>query len=526
MQFKYVPVNDWPTLAWLVQLRSGLDTIEVFHGPGVEVKSEWFCEGIWAGPFSHGNFDRTDLVFGSGGRLRDGHITLVAPGSGEDRLQYLVTDAVYYVSNSLACLMACSRAQFDPTYAEYWCDINSIMDGLESYQDRLPTTLGPVRLLYFTDLVWDGRQLQHRRKPGGNLDLPDFSAYADYLKASLSDLIQNLQAAERKNRFRTIGTLSRGYDSTAVSALTAPLGVREVITFSEARGGGNDDGGVIADVLGLELVRLDRDGWRQEKNLPEVPFLASEGLGVDLHFKSAEPWLCNRVLFTGYPGEHWRMNPPSLERNLVRNDCGGLSLTEYRLQIGMVHCAVGYFGARQTAEICAINQSEEMRPWVMPGNYNKPILRRITEAAGVPREVFGQRKMATAVVTAAETEYLTPASMSDFRRWLHEQPGGILRPRHLKSNDWLDRLRLYSMKQIESGSNALIGAIRCLPMVWRLRPDTWLWRQRHLSASMDNTAYGMRAALFPWAQERQMERYRSADALASNAISDSSIKRK
>ena len=39
-----------------------------------------------------------------------------------------------------------------------------------------------------------------------------------------------------------------------------------------------------------------------------------------------------------------------------------------------------------------INRSPEMKPWCVVGNYDRPIVRRIVEEAGVPREPFGNRK--------------------------------------------------------------------------------------------------------------------------------------
>jgi UDP-glucose 4-epimerase len=53
---------------------SGLDYVTFrlanIYGPRVEVDSDWFAEAVWAGRYRDGAFDRTDLVFGSGGRAR------------------------------------------------------------------------------------------------------------------------------------------------------------------------------------------------------------------------------------------------------------------------------------------------------------------------------------------------------------------------------------------------------------------------------------------------------------------------
>ena len=41
----------------------------VHCGPWVELRSNWFCEAAWDGQFDQGDFDRTDIVAGSGGKL-------------------------------------------------------------------------------------------------------------------------------------------------------------------------------------------------------------------------------------------------------------------------------------------------------------------------------------------------------------------------------------------------------------------------------------------------------------------------
>ena len=52
----------------------------------LKVTAEFFCEAIWPGPFAEGDFDRTDLVSGSGGRLRRAEVHFVSSGATVDRL--------------------------------------------------------------------------------------------------------------------------------------------------------------------------------------------------------------------------------------------------------------------------------------------------------------------------------------------------------------------------------------------------------------------------------------------------------
>jgi hypothetical protein len=71
MFFKFTSRSNWPPCCWLAPCRIGEAAIEVIHGQRVEVDSNAFSEAVWAGRFEDGDFDTTDVVFGSGGRIRE-----------------------------------------------------------------------------------------------------------------------------------------------------------------------------------------------------------------------------------------------------------------------------------------------------------------------------------------------------------------------------------------------------------------------------------------------------------------------
>ena len=64
VQFQLVPLL--PKLAWLAEVNLDEMTASVRHGQYVEVRSGFFIEGVWNGPFAKGDFGRTEAVFGSG----------------------------------------------------------------------------------------------------------------------------------------------------------------------------------------------------------------------------------------------------------------------------------------------------------------------------------------------------------------------------------------------------------------------------------------------------------------------------
>jgi hypothetical protein len=109
---------------------------------------------------------------------------------------------------------------------------------------------------------------------------------------------------------------------------------------------------------------------------------------------------------------------------LVRGDQSGLSLTEYRLHAGFLHCPVPFMGVRQIRAVNALSRSAPMARWDVPGDYTRPICRRIVEEAGVPRELFGIRKKAASVLFFQGASFISQEALAEFLPWLetHEIP--------------------------------------------------------------------------------------------------------
>ncbi|MBI4419642.1 MAG: hypothetical protein HY560_02350, partial [Gemmatimonadetes bacterium] len=352
IRFRYVRMDHWPPLAWLARCPHGSTTVEVQHGTRVETLDQWFCEATWDGAYQAGGFDQTDLVFGSGGRARDARVVFASSGSTVDRLQSLDTEGSSLVSNSLPCLLAAAGATLDPTYRHYFEDFRSIRRGLRRYRRTITTSRGPVRLTYFDNLVWNGTRLTLAPKPAPKRDFGSFERYRAFLEETLCRLAANLAAPERQHPYTLLGTLSSGYDSPAVAVLARRAGLEEVLSFDRSRGGLDDAGAELARRLGLRVILLSRDAWRSQ-NLPEIPFLAADAKGEEVHYRAAEAHLSGRVLLTGFQGdEMWDRVawPLPLNGDLVRADQCGLSLTEYRLWAGFIHCPVPFMGARQAPE--------------------------------------------------------------------------------------------------------------------------------------------------------------------------------
>ncbi len=504
--FDYTLMTEWPPLAWLARCDRAVPRIAIAHGPMVETQGDWFCEAVWAGPYEAGDFDRTDLVFGSGARRRDGGVVFVSSGATVDRLHVLETADTAWVSNSLACLLVAARGEVDPTHRSYFQDFKSIVRGLRHYRRTLATTAGPVRLLYHDNATWSGSVLRETPKPFPTRDFGSFERYRDFLVASLRELADNMAAGTRRHPYQLLGTMSSGYDSATVAALARPAGLREVIAFDQARNGESDSGDEIAAALDLRLTVLPREAWRAMVT-PEVPFIAADAKGEEVHFAAARDRLAGRVLLTGFLGdETWDRVLGVVHRDVVRGDLtrydgGGLSLSEYRLWAGFLHCPVPFMGARQIRDIHRITHAHAMAAWRLGGAYDRPICRRILEEAGVPRRAAGQGKRMTAVLLFHRTTFLSPTSLSDFLGWLAD------RAHAWRARGWRPPTpAVLGPTPLQRAAGAVAGVLR-----WAAAPaPELLWDVRSLAERLRTAALRepLFAHVFPWALERAKARYR------------------
>jgi hypothetical protein len=144
-EFRYHPLPDWPELAWIASTAIGAP-VDIFHGRRVEKTPDWFVEAVWDGDFAAGDFDSTDLFFGSGARRRDGAVVFVPSSTTVDRLQWIETKGRLWVSNSLVALLAATGAQLNPTDSGYFDFFGTITQGLRRYRRELTSSIGPVHL--------------------------------------------------------------------------------------------------------------------------------------------------------------------------------------------------------------------------------------------------------------------------------------------------------------------------------------------------------------------------------------------
>ena len=504
-RFTFTLEEEWPKLAWIAECVKSDSVIHVRHGSQVEARESWFCEAVWDGEFEAGRFDQTDLVFGSGGRLREEQVVFVSSGSTVDRLQFLELEYKVLISNSLPCLLAVSGIKVDHTYGRFQEFFQSIMKGIDSYEKRLPVLSGRLELTYFRNLVWDGRHLEEEDKPEFLRDFSSFSRYRGFLNASVAKIGDNMSAAARNHRYEMVGGLSSGYDSTTVAVVAHEAGMKQVFSFRAARGGQDDDGQVTAEHLGLDLTLFDRDGWRQQP-FSEVPYFGAAALGGDTVLSAAQNSLRGRVFLSGFHGDKmWAKDTKAMGSNIVRGDVSGLGFTEHRLALGCIHFPVPFVGVRQIRDVHALSNSPELATWDVSGDYSRPICRRIVEEAGVPRECFGMSKKAITTHFGTGESMLSDETQAKSHRWLLG-----------KRNQWVTTAAprlgmpgrvLLAVRVRYDAVNRLLRKINYfLPggaRSWLDESDTQRQRCPYPRTSVV-------PHLFPWAAERMGDVYRSA----------------
>ena len=418
MELKATTVSSWPKLAWVATLTPGSSEIQVLHGPVVEVGDGWIAEAVWAGDFQAGDFDQTDLVFGSGIRCRGDRVVFVSSGTTFDRLWRCSHGEKTHVSNSLSALLAVSGLELRDDYPDYSRDVQTICAGLANRISSIPLRGGDATCVYFNNLTYDGNTLAEEPKPD---PAPAFCTYEDYygfLVRTAERLGSNLADLARTRQIVPVSGVSSGYDSCAAAVISRHAGCGRTVTIRDSTSlwRGSDSGEPIARRLGMSCVEYPRTA----SHYPMEPAIwAGEGHAGIVNwtlFGFPTP-LC--LFFTGWHGEKmWDRVCHDHPDPFVRRDTGSLSFCEWRLLQGVFQCPVPFWAARHNHQTRAITLSEAMVPWYTNKDYDKPIARRIVEEAGVPRRLFGMLKKNSSHEEAFRWPYSPDAraSFAQYRR--------------------------------------------------------------------------------------------------------------
>lgn len=484
-------VPKWPKLAWLARFEPGANRITVYHGPMVEVADEWIVEAVWAGDFASGDFDKTDLVVGTGIRNRGDRIVFVSSGTAVDRLWHCVHLGQMHISNSLAALLAVADLSLADDYEGHVHDIETIDEpagGLSKYVRQFRTTGPAINVLYYNNLVFGDHTLQEVPKPDVAPHFGRFEQYLAFLEDTARAMGKNARCQSRTHPVVPQTTVSSGYDSGAIAVIAKRAGCEQAVTIDNATSfwRGSDSGEEVARSLGIPC-RVYRHTPRAYTDEVAVWAAIGRPRGLNYTIFDFPGPVC--LWFTGNYGDKiWDLSYPSVSE--PTGDLSGLCMCEFRLIRGVLHCMPAWWGIRRSEEIRRISFSEEMAPWTLHNNYDRPIARRILEESGVPRGTFAVRKKNT----SSEAPFWWPysaESQASLARYLqargHYAPSPLLvqlirRAAHLE--------HLFYM-----------NVTRKLGLETRVRP----WAN-----------FAGSKVLFQWANEALKQRYRAglADAAA------------
>jgi len=371
----------------------------VATGSGVETGEDFFLEGVFDGE----DFTRSGLLMGSGGKLEDGGVVFASPCHALEPLHLVRRGDHLLVSNSLPYVLEAADLHLDDRYPHYRRDLWSRMRGFDRAEPHIRTREDvPVELCYYTNLRVDAPNAQLRvtrlPKPAPP-DWADFAEYRAYLASGTAALIRCAAA----RGMEPIATLSTGYDSPTVAILAQEAGCQKTISFErgkEFRTTGAwvaDSGARIGRHLGLDVREVpNRDD--DEYGAAAAEFAAC-GDAFDLQFALLEKHIEGTCLLTGFRGGRvWDRVTAVSGPHLGALDPSGTSLCEFRLRVGFAHVPVPIFGAANLDRLHEISNSGEMRPWVVGGDYDRPIPRRIIEERGVPRGWFARSKRGSVAV--------------------------------------------------------------------------------------------------------------------------------
>ena len=448
-------IQQLPRQAWLLRLDS--NGISGAAGTGVMRGADWLYEGGFACTDHPRSLSTSGVYLGSGAAWDGQTLSLIAPSHTLDAVYILQARGVTYASNSLPFVMTASGKRNLPI-VKMKSAIGSVRNGVRAYVREIYSTTELRLFRYLNAIV--------RCSPGSDpIEIPQmadlsrihsFETYRDYLISMIQDVSRNYGS-----RGITV-YLSSGYDSTACAALAKASGLEcTAISVDQARTRQPDEGTAVAQALGIPIVTLKRPDRRfviDQRDrvldcLTDSDFERLSDFYIGTHVEdeclsAPAELLAGRTILTGYHGDRvWDPLYASGD-NLCRKGSSGACMGEFRLRVGFVHIPVPMlaFGAHATLQ--RIGRSREMRPWrkvrntrikflQIPVNpiaikshpmvaaighfskkvadwrthsgYDRPIARRIAEEMGVPREAFGQRKLAAAtLVQDQEMEAVAP----------------------------------------------------------------------------------------------------------------------
>ena len=409
--FKKTKDHSLPRLAWIAEYNSLDRYLVVNYGQDVEVGDNFLVEGIWEGNFGEQGYDTSSHFFGSGLKLSNDRLIVVPSTSLVDRIFIGESKGKYYISNSLIEILAQTKSKLVPDH-NYKIQTNTIRNGIKNYTTDFPISSPKITRLnqyFYHPITIDSTGISIKER-AESLSFYSYEHYISTIESDLASISINARSPLRKKPIDLYTTISKGYDSSAVTALTANLPIKSAFTSKTSNSSilglfykswNDDDGTEIAEKLGLKVNYLDFKDSQIDSD--ELYFLAATTGEPELQlYKLHKLLTCNdgpSVIFTGYHGDTvWGLYPPvkALTDDILKPGASGLTLSEARLKSGFIDVPIPMMYARSIVSINNISTSHKMSEWSIGGDYDRPIPRRILESRGIGRTEFGMKKRAVA----------------------------------------------------------------------------------------------------------------------------------
>lgn len=405
----FIRNNSIPKLSWCAKIYN--KGVVINYGSSVHKHDNGIVEGCWDGCFSAMDYANSKHLFGSGVTITKESVVFTPPSHMYECIfcLYKKEETSFIFSNSLSFVLSHLVTDDDKLFdlVEISRDNNDNLtkSGVLSFNPLLFDD-NEVSLygFYYHNVVLSNKEM--KIIPRENIvKFLNFNSYYRYLLKITKSLISNGSSKHRDMSYAPISTISKGYDSPAVSSIINKLGSFNTVTIDVDIYGLSDSGEKISQILNMPCHICKHPLGQTIDNLHEVKydddavgkfgeFIATLGLGDDLVFLSFDKYLSNKAVFSGALGDTiWNSNEPPPYGLPVRI-IFGKSLSEYRLRKGFIHIPLPVIGATFPCYIYRINFLRETKPFFIQGNYNRPIPRRIIEESNIPRDFFAIEKNA------------------------------------------------------------------------------------------------------------------------------------
>ena len=431
MNLKYIQANNLPKLAWCALLRKNSNRVDVYHGSQVETQPDFFAEGAWNGAFSAHDFLNATILSGTGAVCEPDQLHIC---TSTDKLSPVFSirqaDTVFISNSPLFALSAAGETP-DPAYPFYAYDLLRIWrQGLNCPDGTFRTASGTPLHIHICTVMTIRCDLSISFETHPLEKAPEtYEQYKQLLADGVQDVLRNGADPQRRNPYSPLTTISKGYDSCAVSVLAAHAGCTEAISLTDSRLDipSIDSGAEIAQTLGMQCEERDRWAYQKMSSPIDAEF-AMFTLAVNAPIAAFENILKQKILITGHFGAIWSKAKPIKIKDLCETSAkkvAGMGQIEFRLRTGYLTFTPTYIGARHNNNIHAIANSDAMRTWSVGGHYDKPIARRIIEEAGVPRNQFAPKKHAGGHAGCNRPNHFSPQALHNYELFIRKNHASV-----------------------------------------------------------------------------------------------------